>query len=243
MSEVCDLYTEVLIVDDAPTDAHELKKLIEASEETLGCKFNTSICTSPQRALEYANGFKNVFRLVFVDVLMPEMQGTELIPALREKADEDTLFILMSSQSSYISEGYPIEAFDFICKPFEQEKVLKILKRALCKRQYSSKGSLKIYVDKVYYMVDYRDILIVQVSRNYTTITTSSRKYCYRCTMKELMMQLPKCFVQVSRNTVVNINKVTAISNDMAYLKRYGITVEVGGAYIGQLCKTFKEIY
>ena len=180
-------------------------------------------------------------RIVFADVMMPGLDGTELIPLMREKCGEETIFVLMSSQHSYMKTGYSVEAFDFICKPFSYEDILSVIKRAYNRFAACSKGSFGFYADKTNYKVAYSDIVAVNVVRNYAVLYSRTRKFCFRATVKRLLEQLPEQFIQVSGNTIVNITRVTSISTKKVTLRNDDMIFEVTKPYFDGLLEAFKN--
>ena len=234
---------KIMMIDDSLTDTAALEKLIHDSARSLGLEAETFKFTSARSAKTAIAASEPEFDLVFVDVMMPEVSGTELIPSLRWERSSNTLFVLMSSQPSYMKDGYAIEAFDFICKPFTPDEVTAVIKRAVRKMNACRKGSLEVYENKTLYKVDFSDILTVVSSRNYAVIKTADKRYCARKTLTELLKLLPECFVRVSRNTVVNVAKVSSITSTSATFRSSGATVKVAKPYAERLIEAFKEIY
>lgn len=231
----------VTIVDDSLDDILALEQRIQKAAEELGCELVAARYTSPKSALNAIDGGRTENCIVFVDVMMPGFDGMELVPQMREKCKSNTLFVLMSSQHGFMKAGYAIEAFDFICKPFSEEDILSVMRRAVSRFKACRKGTLSFYADKTSFKVEYADIVAISVIKNYATLITPSGRYCFRTTVKELMEKLPEQFVQVSGNTVVNITRVTSISPRTVTLRKDNITLEVSKVYFDRVLEAFKN--
>ena len=72
------------------------------------------------------------FQLVITDLMMPEMDGMELLSAVR-KMDKRTMVIMVTGYSTIDSAVGAIKkgAYDYISKPFKMEELEIIVKRAL----------------------------------------------------------------------------------------------------------------
>lgn len=75
---------------------------------------------------------KESFDLIITDIRMPFIDGLGLLKEIRNQ-NCNTSVILISSydEFEYAREGLVLGAFDYIVKPFDEEKLSKVLKRAL----------------------------------------------------------------------------------------------------------------
>lgn len=79
---------------------------------------------------------ENLFDLLILDILMPGMSGMELAQRLREEKDR-TALVFLTGESSFVFDGYKVEALDYLLKPIRTEELYKILERAekYCRRE------------------------------------------------------------------------------------------------------------
>ena len=99
------------------------------------------------------------FDIIFLDILMAGMNGMETAKRCRELAFEKTLIFFTSSRS-YVWDAYDVEAFHYLVKPVEDEKLKTVLRRAV-KREQCACGDYivvsrerqrrKIFLDSVWY--------------------------------------------------------------------------------------------
>jgi two-component system, NtrC family, response regulator AtoC len=116
--------TTVLVVDDDPT-AYRLLREVLAQEG-----YQVETAESGRAALEKAGG--TFFDVVLSDVRMPDLDGVEVLRALKQLSPE-TVVIMMTAFGSIetaiesIQEG----AYDYISKPFKLDDVKLTVGRAL----------------------------------------------------------------------------------------------------------------
>ncbi|MCL2819962.1 MAG: response regulator [Oscillospiraceae bacterium] len=107
----------ILIIDDEPSNIYELTKILE-SEYTITAVLNS------KEAVEKANAI--VPDLILLDILMPGMDGFEVIKALKKSeitCDIPVIFITGLSGEDAEMKGLSLGAVDYITKPFQHSLV------------------------------------------------------------------------------------------------------------------------
>lgn len=99
------------------------------------------------------------FDLVFLDILMGKPDGMETARLLCQKAFGG-LLVFVSVSKEYVFEAYDVEAFSYLVKPVDSQKLLGVLKRAIRKREARPGGFLlvskerqqtKLFLGDIYY--------------------------------------------------------------------------------------------
>ncbi|AFF22893.1 response regulator transcription factor [Corynebacterium pseudotuberculosis] len=111
----------ILVVDDEPN----IVELLNVSLKFQG--FDVATANSGVEALEIAKEFKpDAFIL---DVMMPGMDGYELLPKLRaEGLDGPVLYLTAKDAVEHRIHGLTIGADDYVTKPFSLEEVITRLR-------------------------------------------------------------------------------------------------------------------
>ncbi|KPH74695.1 alkaline phosphatase [Corynebacterium ulcerans] len=111
----------ILVVDDEPN----IVELLNVSLKFQG--FDVATANSGVEALEAAKDFKpDAFIL---DVMMPGMDGYELLPKLRaEGLDGPVLYLTAKDAVEHRIHGLTIGADDYVTKPFSLEEVITRLR-------------------------------------------------------------------------------------------------------------------
>ena len=108
----------VLVVDDSAT----VRKFVSVSLEMQG--FDVSVACDGMDALEQLP--KRRFDLIITDLNMPNMDGFELIRALRENPElVDLPVIILTSLSDQANkeQGSKLGVSSYVVKPFSLEKI------------------------------------------------------------------------------------------------------------------------
>ncbi len=117
---------KILVVDDERSIRNTLKDILEFE------KHQVTLAENGKEGLELAEN--NFFDLIFSDIRMPEMDGVELLTALKEKEIEAPVVMIsghgtIDTAVDCIKKG----AFDFIEKPVDLNRLLITIKNALDK--------------------------------------------------------------------------------------------------------------
>lgn len=115
----------VLIVDDAIFMRMKLKDILE--------KNGFEVIAEAQNGLEAVEKYNSERPdLVTMDITMPEMDGVAALKAIRQ-IDPSAKVIMCSAmgQQSMVMDAIQSGAIDFIVKPFDNERVLQSLKKAI----------------------------------------------------------------------------------------------------------------
>lgn len=117
---------KILIIDDDPSILLAIRTLMELE----GFKVGTA--SDGRAGLEKFHHFRP--DLVLVDVMMPEINGYELVKLIREdEASLNTRIIFLTAKGMEINrrEGYATGADDYIVKPYAMNELLETVKNNL----------------------------------------------------------------------------------------------------------------
>lgn len=99
------------------------------------------------------------FDIIFLDIIMREMDGMKTAQLFRRKAS-DKILIFVSSSREYVFEAYDVEAFQYLLKPVDGRKLKSVLQRAVLKTESRSREFIivsrerqksKLFLDDIYY--------------------------------------------------------------------------------------------
>ena len=145
----------IAVCDDEVLDCCQIAGNIKEVLEELDVSFIIRQFYSGKELLQAAGDFD----IIFLDVMMGDMDGMDTARLLRNKAYENIL-IFISSSRGYVFEAYDVEAFQYLVKPVEQGKLRSILQRAVVKLQKDSREFIliqtkgqtrKLFLKNIYY--------------------------------------------------------------------------------------------
>lgn len=111
---------KILIVDDEPNIVRTLKDRLEMNE------YDIITASNGQEGLERA--IKDLPDIILLDVIMPLMDGLEMLEALRRRpecADIAVIMLTARSQTQDIARAKSCGIDDYIVKPFDLSELLE----------------------------------------------------------------------------------------------------------------------
>ena len=118
----------IAVCDDMPLECAELARRIGKILNQSGTEFSIKYFLNGKELLKAAESFD----IIFLDIKMPEISGMELARQMRDNRCE-SIIIFITSAEEYVYEAYDVEAFHFMLKPLNDEKLKNVLKKAVVK--------------------------------------------------------------------------------------------------------------
>lgn len=185
----------ILLVEDGISLSNALKKILEQNG------FSVDAVYDGLSAVDYAEN--NSYDLIILDIMLPQMDGFEVIRTLRnDRIDTPVLMLTAKSTMSDKVSGLNYGADDYMTKPFNVEELLARV-GALTRR----KGSVIVN------MLTYKDI-----SLNVNSATLTCKNESVQLSRKEF--EVLKVFLYNPTMTVTNdmlINKVWGMESEATY--------------------------
>ncbi|MEN6463253.1 MAG: LytTR family DNA-binding domain-containing protein [Syntrophomonas sp.] len=204
---------KALIVDDEPSIGHYLKMIIEAVPGV----YVTDVVSSGNEALKTMEIFHP--QVIFLDIDMPQMNGLELARYLTEKY-QDLYIIFATAYPDYALEAFELYSFDYILKPFNEERIKKTVRKLRDQIQPGVSNILpaeipiSIETHKQEIFLRPGKILYVESSKPGILIKTLNDTYMIRSDMYTYERKLePYGFYRCHRSYLVNLAFIKEISN------------------------------
>jgi twitching motility two-component system response regulator PilH len=118
--------TQIMIVDDSPTDAHVLKKILEKNG------FETVTAADAGEGIEVAKREKP--DLILMDVVMPGLNGFQATRELTsdpETSDIPVIIVTRKNQKVDRVWGMRQGARDYVTKPVSENSLVSLINAAL----------------------------------------------------------------------------------------------------------------
>lgn len=146
----------ILVVEDDKN----LRKLITTYLQRN--KYNTYEATNGEEALNVLD--QSYIDLIVSDIMMPKMDGYELIKSLREaKYDVPILIITAKSEIEDKKEGFLLGADDYMVKPIDIEEML--LRVQVLLRRSKSASEKKIQIGDL--LLNYNQLSVIKKDKTY----------------------------------------------------------------------------
>jgi two-component system response regulator LytT len=165
--------------------------------------------------------------LVFMDVQMPGLDGLGVIQRLTEQGIPLPHFILATAYDQYAVEAFRLDAFDYILKPIEKERLAMTIERARravvdrpaatfpepAPRTTSQRTKILVRHSSRNFIVDAQDVIYATIDDGLITVVTANLEgeSSYK-TIEELHSNLdPSLFWRVHRSWLININRIREV--------------------------------
>ena len=143
LKEGTDRRIEILFVDDEPILLHGLRRMLKDKVE----KWNMEFVESGQEALEKLQ--ENSYDIVISDMRMPEMDGTELLNAIKDLYPDVVRIILSGYSEKDMILRSVGTAHQYLSKPFNTSGLEETIARSLSLKEVLSDKSLQHLVSKI----------------------------------------------------------------------------------------------
>jgi len=165
--------------------------------------------------------------LVFLDVQMPGMDGFGVVQAIPPEKMPRVVFV--TAHDHYALRAFEVHAFDYLLKPFGEERFRMVLRRAReqnaqsngafasriqellsqLQRERSFPDRLLVHENERAHFVSIRDITWIEADRNYLILHCGTKTHTLRGTLESLAETLdPKIFVRINRGSLVRLDAI-----------------------------------
>lgn len=219
-----------LAVDDEPPALEVLKKYIH-SIHTL------ELAATCADAIEASNFLqKNQVDLLFLDIKMPELLGTDFIKTLKNPP----AVIFTTAYRKFAVEGFELDAVDYLLKPISFERFLKAVNKVMDLQIPASNtnGSAQTNgtvehasdakTDSIYFRSDRKmvkvamtDILYVESLKDYIKVVTRQKTIITKHAISSLEENLPRNkFLRIHRSFIVALDKIDSFNNELVEIDK-----------------------
>lgn len=148
--------------------------------------------------------------IAFIDIQMPGVDGFGMIDQIG--GAKLPLFVFVTGYDEYAVKAFEIEAVDYLCKPFDKERLTVAVERALRRLHPAPAESgedrwlsrLRIKTDGQILLLPVEEIVWVEAANKYVVIHTAAGSHILRETIQGLEKRLdPTEFVRTHRSALV----------------------------------------
>lgn len=203
----------VIAIDDEPLALQLVEGYIRKTPflELKGCFDN------PLSAMEFLDD--NPVQLIYLDIQMPDLMGTEFARTLQTKAK----IIFTTAYEKYALEGFKLEAVDYLLKPFAYDEFLVASHKArkLIELEQKSANEIEANTEFLFIKSDYKirrinfdDILYIEGLKDYVKVVVQNdpKPILSISSMKAVEAKLPESkFMRVHRSFIVNLERIEII--------------------------------
>lgn len=206
-------------------------------------------CSNPIEALQSLQNHS--VDLIFLDIQMPEMIGTDFLKSLSQKP----LVVFTTAYSEYALEGYELNVVDYLLKPFPFERFMKAVNKA-CDLAKSTNGIsidsaiqskttttahnyILVKSEHKVHRISYDDIQYIRSMREYVAYFTPNGKVLSLGSLKKLEVDLPQSqFLRIHKSYIISKAKASTLEGNMVHIGEEKIPI--GASYREEVLKLFR---
>jgi two-component system LytT family response regulator len=197
-----------LIVDDEPHARSYLRELLDGEIDVV-------IVGEASSGMEGLDLIRKVSPdVVFLDIQMPGLDGFDVVEQI--ESERIPVFIFVTGYSEYAVKAFEVEAVDYLCKPFDKDRLSVSLERAMRRlslqndvpggetkaNRWLSRVAVKDENGIVFVPVE--EILWIEAANKYVVIHAVEREHIVRQSIQSLEDTLePAQFVRIHRSVLV----------------------------------------
>lgn len=163
------------------------------------------------------------FDILMLDICMggeggTSLDGIEAAKRIREKSDAVIIFI--TALKEYVFEAYDVEAFHYLLKPVNEEKLKEVLEKAAQKAEEKKKVTLlTIKINGSCKQIPVNEICYAENDRRKIILHTRGETYSFYEKMENLQQQLGSDFFRSHRGYLVHLAEVSGYDHTSISLK------------------------
>jgi DNA-binding LytR/AlgR family response regulator len=231
-----------MAVDDEPPALEVLKKFI-TSVHSLEL---AATCTDAIEALNFLQA--HPVDLIFLDIKMPELLGTDFIRALKNPPK----VIFTTAYRKYAIEGFELDAVDYLLKPISFERFLKAVSKVMqtslseTKREdeitnnkSDTPGYINFRSDRKMIKVALADIVYIESIKDYIKVVTLTNTVVTKQPISSVEEMLPAAlFIRIHRSYIIAINKIESFNHEQVWIAKEELPIS--RMYRHEVGKTLK---
>lgn len=174
--------------------------------------------------------------LMFLDIEMPVLKGTDFYKNLLHKPK----VIFTTAYRDYAVDGFELDAVDYLLKPIVFARFFQAIERFLAtqnnKPTIAPQASRPLATRHIFVRKDRKqiklqldEIVYVQGLKDYVQVFLEDGSHIVKQTLGNFDQQLGSGFVRTHRSYIVNLHKITAITNQDVELG--DLEVPIGANY------------
>jgi len=212
-------------VDDEPLARQRLRKLLKGDPEI---DLVAECANGPDAIIAISEHAPD---LVFLDVQMPEVDGFDVLQAIRPP--RMPLVVFVTAHDRYALKAFDVHALDYLLKPFDRARFKAALERAKQRLRGDRRAeagrqilallealrSSGTYLDRIVIRAGGRVILLrveeidwIEAETKYVHVHAGKNSYLFRQAIGALELRLdPRHFFRIHRSTIVNLDRVRVL--------------------------------
>ncbi|MDF2907180.1 MAG: LytTR family transcriptional regulator [Herbinix sp.] len=197
--------------------------------------------TSGEAALEYMS--KVEIDIVFMDIDLNGMNGIQTASRML-KMNPRIITIFITGHKEFAYDAFTVEAFSFIIKPIDPERLERIFRKAVLQvndfNNRKQRSPFIITEDNLKKKINQSSILYIERIDTQSVIVTKSSKHFVYETITSLSERLDNNFIRINQGIIVNLSEVSQLNKNQLQMKT-GEEFPIGRTYVKEVKRRYLE--
>ena len=202
---------------------------------------NVTGFTNGEAVIEYIEN--NEVDIIFLDIDLKGLNGLSLASKIQRKYPR-VVIIFITAHREYALEAFSVEAFNYLLKPIDLERMERIFKKAILQvydlKNRSQRVPLIITEENVKRKISQAGILYIERVKSQSIIVTKAVNHSVYESITSLIGRLENNFLQINQSVIVNLEEVEAIKGSIVKMKQ-GQLFSIGRTYYKNVKKVYME--
>lgn len=200
----------IAICDDEMISCCNIAKSIKNILEEMGVSYTVRQFYSGKELLCAEESFD----IIFLDIMMSGVDGMKTAQLLREKGRGEIL-VFVSSSREYVFDAYDVEAFYYLVKPVDTNKMKNILKRAAVRLEHALEEFIIVNKDRQNKKLFLKDIFYFEIRGRVVSVHGAGGIFNYYERIGKLEENLiNKGFFRCHKSFLVNMMHVDTYNRE-----------------------------
>ncbi len=218
----------IAVCDDEAMERRRLSRLIEKTmNEDAAFSADTCILSEYESGASFLASFrKGAFDLIFMDIMMPEMDGLTTTAKLRA-IDDSVPVSFTTTNTEHALEAYESHVIRYLIKPVRQADVADVLHLSF--KHKNDRPGITLRVEGVAKTVAYDSILFLEQHGHQVLLNLDDgSQEITSARLVDIMLQLPNQFYQCHKSFAVNLDHCKEVDRELnAFLLEDGSYVNI----------------
>jgi len=236
---------KIALCDDNPIELKKISNSIDAFllSENLSDSSEIKTFLSADEVLRYTEQ-NGQFDLLFLDIVMPGMNGIELAKELRSK-DRKSMIVFLTTSSEYAVSSYQVDAFYYLLKPYSPSDINSLLKKVFNKLESEKSTSIVVKESGKLTKIEIHNIQFLESIKHmiHFHLRDSSIISCYG-TINEFsdLLLSDERFVRCHKSFIINMNFVKSLSGSY-FIMQDKVIIPISRQSFKQIKNTYIDFF
>lgn len=210
------------IVEDDPRDRDMLRQYLRQYEEESGERFQVALFSD---GVELVEGYRPDYDVILMDIEMALMDGMEAARQIR-RVDGEVVILFITNAPQYVTQGYTVDALDYVLKPITYFSFSQKMGRALARRRLRRRQFLMVPVRGGARKVDAAQIDYIEVRDHELVYHLGEDALSVKGTLSDVEQGMERgTFFRCGASYLVNLERVERVEDDRALVGRTWLPV------------------